>query len=166
MTDGLIGLVEKYRPKGIIVDTNLLLLWIVGGVDESLIQSCRRTQQFVPEDFRSLNALLQRFSTHVCTPNVLTEVSNFVGQLSGDNRTRSYQRLAESVTTLDERYIASARLVEDNYFERIGLSDCSIKLVAFAGLLVLTDDFDLYGVLNASGVDCINFNHIRPYGWN
>jgi len=165
MTGDLNKIIKKYGRKGIIVDTNLLLLWVVGGVEESAIRSFKRTRQFVPEDYRLLDALLARFSPQVCTPNVLTEVSNFIGQLSGELRTRAFRRLADNVVALDERYIASSQLVEDGHFERIGLSDCSIKSVALTGLLVLTDDFKLYGILNSSGVDCINFNHLRPYAW-
>ena len=30
------------------------------------------------------------------------------------------------------------------------------------GILVLTDDLDLYLALEMSGADCINFSHIRP----
>lgn len=41
----------RYRQKGILVDTNILLLWFVGAVNRDRISQFKRTQKFSPEDF-------------------------------------------------------------------------------------------------------------------
>lgn len=43
------GLIAKYHDRGLLIDTNLLLLFVVGLFDSGLITQFKRTKQFVPE---------------------------------------------------------------------------------------------------------------------
>ena len=40
------GLMQRYRSRGILVDTNILLLHFVGSFDPSLIARFKRTERF------------------------------------------------------------------------------------------------------------------------
>ena len=63
---------------------------------------------------------------------------------------------------LDEKYVASGDIVKMVDFPKLGLTDSGIADVAANGAcLVVTDDFRLYGFLSQTGVDVLNFNHIR-----
>jgi hypothetical protein len=44
-------LVSKYRNRGVLVDTNILLLWMVGVVDSSWISKHKRTKQYTAGDY-------------------------------------------------------------------------------------------------------------------
>jgi hypothetical protein len=46
-------LIEKHRGKGVLVDTNLFVLLLVGLVNENRILNFQRTQDFTIEDFAS-----------------------------------------------------------------------------------------------------------------
>ena len=46
MTNYLDSLFARYRQKGILVDTNILLLLFVGSVNRKRISQFKRTQQF------------------------------------------------------------------------------------------------------------------------
>ena len=51
-------LLKKYQSKGILVDTNILLLWFVGRVNQKRISRFNRTQKFLPEHYQLLDRLL------------------------------------------------------------------------------------------------------------
>jgi hypothetical protein len=50
--------ITKYYSKGILVDTNLLLVLLVGLQDENLINKCERTSKYQKQDFRLLGSFL------------------------------------------------------------------------------------------------------------
>lgn len=51
MKEYINNLFNKYRKKGVVVDTNILLLWFVGSVNRSRISQFNRTEKFAPEDY-------------------------------------------------------------------------------------------------------------------
>ncbi len=55
--------------------------------------------------------------------------------------------------------------VQLDNFTKYGLTDCGIVTLAKNKYLVLTDDFKLANYLQKVGIDTINFNNIRTYGW-
>ena len=48
MTDPNLVLIEKYASRGVLVDTNILLLFVVGAFDRELIPRFKRTSHFAP----------------------------------------------------------------------------------------------------------------------
>ena len=147
------------------MDTNLLLLFLIGGYDRSLVERFPRTaNRFVSADFDTLASLLGGFERIVTTPHILTETSNFVGQLSGRVKAGCFARLAHNIPAMREAYIAGEDLVRHEPFVKLGITDASIIEVASEPYLVLTDDFRLYNFLATRGIDVLNFNNIRPLG--
>jgi hypothetical protein len=69
------SLFSRYRQKGVLVDTNILLLYFVGATNRERISRFNRTQNFIPEDYDLLLQVLGYFQTIATTPNILTEVS-------------------------------------------------------------------------------------------
>jgi len=62
MTESLPTLIAKYKKRGILVDTNILLLYYVGLYDPLLIPKFKRTIMFTIEDFNLLLMLFNRFN--------------------------------------------------------------------------------------------------------
>jgi rRNA-processing protein FCF1 len=165
MKEAIQSLFEGYKQKGILIDTNILLLWFVGTVNRSRISRFNRTEQFLPEDYDLLLQILSYFSKIVTTPNILTEVNSLANQLGEPERSQCFSIFAQGVARLDEFYIESQPTVTMKQFTKFGLTDCGIFNLANNSYLVLTDDLKLANYLQKSGVDTINFNHIRVYGW-
>jgi len=164
--DHIKSLVNSYKPKGILVDTNILLLWVVGSVNHERIPRFKRTEKFEVEDYYLLVDFLTSFSKIVTTPNILTEVNSLVKDIKGDELKRCFEKLAEvfcpeASIKLEEHYIESIVVTKFKEFHRFGLTDCSILELARNPYLVLTDDFELAGYLPGCGIDVINFNHLR-----
>jgi len=154
-------LLLKYFRGVALIDTNLLLLYLVGKTDPRIIPRFTRTQKYTVEDFQILSKLLENFfSELVTTPNILTEISNLVTKLSDNERPAFFDRMKHHVATLNETYCSSRTAVEDRNYRTFGLTDAVILNVR-PEALVLTDDLPLYQLLSNRGRDVINFTHVR-----
>lgn len=156
---------SRYRNKGLLVDSNLLLVYFIGIFDRDLVARFERTRAFLPEDFLLLGRFITSFSKRVTTPNVLTEVSNLSGKLPENIRNLYFASLSEQMTEFEESYVASSSLARTAEFPKFGLTDASIMDVARNKYLVLTDDFPLSNFLRSQGQDVVNFNHLRQIAW-
>ena len=156
------GLLEKHFRDPALVDSNLLLLYLVGRCDPRIIPRFQRTKKYTIEDFEILGKILGRgIGRIVTTPNVLTEVSNLATKLGDEERKSFFDTMTEMVGTLDETYCPSSTAVQDQQFRKFGLTDAAILTISSQGMLVLTDDLPLYLALSHRGVDVINFTHLR-----
>ncbi len=151
----------SYSHKGLLLDTNIFLLMVIGMVDRDLIGRFKRTNTFCGDDFDYLIEFLKNFKRLVVTPNILTEVSNLLGQLVEPKRSRAFATLGILTTRLFEIYVCSRSLSESPNLLLFGLTDAGLIDLASENVLTLTDDFPLYGKLMASGRAAINFNHLR-----
>lgn len=163
MNDYISRLIQKYHRKGILIDTNILLLYIVGSVNKEAIGKFKRTNRFSSEDFDTLVSILGRFQVKITTSNILTETSNLLGHLDKNLRPNYFGSFATGVNTLQEILVKSSNVTNSKVFFDLGLTDAVIAETARDNYVVLTDDFPLYHYLNSSGIDAINYNHIRAY---
>lgn len=152
------------RSRGrdaLFIDTNLLLVLLVGALDPEHVERFKRTRAYTRADYALLLAFAGGYRRLLTTPNILTEVSNLLGQLGEPLRRRALLALGALTATLEERYLASETLVVDPSFPALGLADTSIIAAASEGVTVLTEDLALYLRLASTGVDVVNFNHLR-----
>ena len=161
--DTLLG---KYRSRGVLIDSNILLLYVVGAISPRRIPTFKRTSTFAEEDFTTLTQLLAPFARLVTTPHIMTQVSNLVGQMSRNETAQAHIVRARLVATMEETYVETAVLGRHHHFAKLGVADTGILSVTGAGLLVLTDDVALADWLGRAGIDALNFNHIRMAGLN
>ncbi|MGE5655687.1 MAG: PIN domain-containing protein [Actinomycetota bacterium] len=165
MKGGINELLNKYKNKGVLVDTNILLLWFVGSLNPARISRFNRTEKFSPEDYDLLVRILYLFGKVITTANILTEVNSLINQIGEPERSQCLEIFAKSIQRLTEIYIESVIAVQVDKFTTFGLTDSGIIYLGRQGYLVMTDDFRLANYLQKLGIDAINFNHIRPYGW-
>ena len=154
---------NNIHRKSLLIDTNLLLLLLIGSLDPSLIQKEKITanQGFDEADFNQLRNFAVKFQKLVTTPHILTEVSNHADKIKGASHGKFFQRFMSLIETLDERSEASKILAKTDTFERFGLTDTAIRHLAKENILVLTVDFPLAGYLQKKGLKVINFNNVR-----
>ena len=62
---------------------------------------------------------------------------------------------------IEEQYDAAKQLVRHPLFERFGLGDASVATVCQRNVIVVTADLQLQIALERSGLDALNFNHVR-----
>jgi predicted nucleic acid-binding protein len=146
----------------LLLDTNVLLLHVIGTCDPHLVERFGRTSStFGVDDLAILEACLSTARSLVTTPAVLAEVSNLCRGVSSYHQARARRSLRALIEFHDERSIPSRECASHALFERLGLTDAGIALLAAQGVRVLTTDVDLYVALAAEGVDVVNFNHLR-----
>jgi rRNA-processing protein FCF1 len=155
------ALFAKYRNKGILIDTNIFLLYLVGSVNRERISKFKRTMQFEAEDYDILLQIVSNFTEVITTPNILTEVNSLANQLGEPERSKCCQLFAILITQVREEYLNSNDVAQQVFFAKFGLTDSGIMQLAKDKYLVLTDDFKLSLFLLARGIDTINFNHLR-----
>lgn len=149
----------------VLIDANVLALWIVGQVSEAEVPRCRRTRHYSIEDYRMLSSYLNKFSHVIILPNIATEVSNLIGVLSDNYLKKARQILSLCLKAWDENYIKSAHASEQLEYCRLGLTDAAILIAATKNTEVLTDDFELYRSLSNRNIPVTNFTHLRASRW-
>ncbi len=152
---------DPIHRASVLVDTNLLLLKVVGEVDPERIPRFKRTAQFTVGDYDLLTRLLKRFASVLTTPHILAEVSNFLGQLGSGLREDFFRSFAGNVEVIAEHHVAGVEAARETAFLRLGLTDIGISLLARNGCLVLTVDLDLFLYLKQRGLRAENFNYLR-----
>lgn len=157
----------QFRSKGALVDSNLLLLLLIGSFDLGLLgeHGFKRVAKYTVQDYSILVLLLKQFKTCVTTPHILTEVSNLAGQLPESQKSGCFGRFVETLgrfAELNNTDSFAAALRPE--FVYLGLTDCVLTTAA-SEYLVITDDLRFCSSLQRAGLDALNFNHIRTLAW-
>lgn len=156
-------LIETMAASGIFVDTNLLVLLVIGLTDKNLISRHKRVnRRFNAGDFELLCRLLNQYPRLLVTPNTLTEASNLLAQHREPQKSRILDKLAELITVSHEIYVESGVASRNNTFNRLGLTDAALLEEISAYKPLLTVDVNLYyaGLTKGSNAS-LNFEHLR-----
>jgi len=153
------------RTGGLLVDTNLLVLFAIGAVSRNRIEQFKRTRQYTKGDYDLLLRVFQQCKQLYTVAHVLAEVSNLT-DLPGPERQQARQVLKETILLLNETEMPSIRAAEHRLYKGLGLVDAAIATVAHDyNCAVLTDDLDLYLALIRENVPAFNFTHLRAAAW-
>lgn len=151
------SLIAKHRAAGLLIDSNLLVLLLIGRAGTNRIQTSKRTSAYTIKDYELLEELVCQFRQLQAIPQVLTETDDLV-----KNDVPGFRdRFRDFVGAANERLVEGRAIVSAQDFSWMGFADIAVALSASGEILVLTDDLGLYDALRRRGVDAINFNHIR-----
>jgi len=152
-------IISSSRKDGIIVDTNLLLLLIVGMVDPSRIEEFKRTRKFTAIDFDTVASIVSLYSKIITTPHILSEVSDLLESIGRDKQL-FFENFADSISNgMIENHIEIDSLIAQDEFFLLGVADTGIFELAKQKYLVLTDDLPLTLILESNKLFVINFTH-------
>ena len=150
-------------PNGYFIDTNLLLLYVVGSEGRYLIPKHKRLKGYSAEDYDLLLYLLQPVGRVLVTPNTLTETSNLLQQHRDPERSLLMDRLRFIIQETHEVVVASAKASSNSYFALLGLADAVLLEAITPETPLITADVGLYVAAVANGEQLsINFAHERP----
>jgi len=152
---------ENSRSRGVLVDTNLLVLLMVGSVNRRRIEQFKRTRTYTAADYDLLIAVLNDFPKKYVVPHLLGEVSNLI-DLGGAELLMAKAVLKNAIGNVEEIRLPSIDACDVDVYPRLGLTDAAIcLLVEECGCSFLTDDLDLYVALAKKGAAVANFNYLR-----
>lgn len=150
-------------PSCLLVDTNLLVLLVVGTVNRGAISSYKRTSKYTAQDYDLLLRLVDPYPELLTLAHIAAEVSNLT-DMPGLDRERARRVLKELLHAemVQEPVLPSARASEHPVYDRLGIVDAAIATLASERkCAVLTDDMDLYLALSSVGIPVDNFSHLR-----
>jgi hypothetical protein len=156
-------LISKHRENGLLIDSNLLLLLVVGLYDRRRIENFKRTSAYTLGDFQRIGRLQQSFAKLWTTPNILTEVDNLGRQLPLNEWPGFAHSMRSLCLRLFETGVGAEEATGRNTFARLGLAD-SVTLSLGGKFLLISDDLPICLEASRLGYDAINFNHLRQTG--
>ena len=110
---------------GLLVDTNLLVLYVVGTVNRNRIETFKRTRQYTRADYDLLVRVLTNFEPLYTVAHVLAEVSNLT-DLPGTERLLARLVLKETISVLNDAEMSSTLAAEDRIYKDLGLVDAAL----------------------------------------
>lgn len=152
--------INLLRNNHVTIDCNMFLLLLIGGLGIDHIEKFKRTCEFQKEDYFLLIRLVKH-SRLLLTPNILTESSDLIDNYDRQVNNLAAQELKRLIEITEEKFTQSIRLVQNDCFLKFGLADSSIFELSSHGVVVITVDAPLFGLLSSKGFPVINFNHIR-----
>ena len=146
--------------KSVLVDSNLLLLLVVGTWNPRAIPNLKRLSQFSPSDFELLRLFLSRFGKIVTTAHVLAEVSNLAGAASGRSRDAIFLQLAASISSIDEQIVPATTICARPEFMPFGLTDAALCHLC-SDMPLITQDGRLARHLQLRGLPAWTLDQVR-----
>lgn len=148
--------------RTVIIDTNLLLLLVVGTYDVDYISVHKRTDTFTEDDYQLLLIVLDGASL-VLTPNICTEASNLLWQTPEPYKSDLRRVLARIISANSEFHCASVTVIGTDEFMALGLTDAGILELPEGSGQILTVDLDLHLAALQRGLPTENFNNHRYF---
>jgi len=132
------SLIEQYQSKGLLLDSNLLLLHLVGSINPALIGSSRLTS-FTIRQMVFLQQFTAGFRRMVTTAHVLTEVSNLVNDLHAEGKKEIWSRFVSTLEMIEEQPYSSYEAARLPEFRYLGLTDTVLTAMSNDFLIVSND---------------------------
>ena len=160
------ALLARHASRGVLLDTNMLLLLTVGLYDPAYVERFKRTKMYTVDDCHWLLAFTRPFQRLITTPHILAELSNLAIDRQAGDWAPYLPHMLETLRQAKELYVEKDIVLQREYFPRIGLTDAVIvELARQKQYLVVTDDFPLAGYLQSNNCEVINLNHVRTPDW-
>ena len=149
-------------PTGYFLDTNLLILYVVGREGTHIIPKHKRLSGYSEEDFSLLQELLEPVRRVLVTPNTLTETSNLLAQHANPERDLLLEMLRYIIQESEEVVVASADASLNDRFVQLGLTDAALLEAITEDTPLITVDVRLWQFAIERGIySAINFNPLR-----
>src|ERR1700722_18143924 len=125
----------------VILDTNLLLLFVVGSTSRDYIDKHKRLRhEYTISDFDLLTRLLANAKGVLVSPHILAETSNLLRQIADPARSaicEAFKALIGS-PNFDEIFVEGKVAAERPEFVRLGLTDSGILQMMTGPRMLLT----------------------------
>ena len=146
----------------ILIDTNALVILLIGLINPSLIRRHRRTSIYEEQDFYDLITLIGSFDKLTTLPNIWTEVDNLLNNsFSGEQKYKYVQEITALIKASSERLVESVKATENIHFSEIGITDSLILDYAKECDILITSDSQLSDYALAYGIYVYDLVKIR-----
>ncbi|MEZ4723764.1 MAG: hypothetical protein R2863_03810 [Candidatus Kapaibacterium sp.] len=140
----------------IVIDTNSLIVFIIGIINNAKHLNHPRTSDFDIVDFKMLLNKIGNPKNLIVISNVWTEVDNLLNESFQKNDLRYYKTLKYLINLSTEPYIKIADIIQERTFEKIGVTDSLLLNAAIKAKVLVTFDDDLERIANHLGIEVYN----------
>lgn len=161
--------IYTHNPPGIIVDTNILIVFLVGCYDQDYIENCKvvndSCKKYTAEDYLLLVKIIGLFKKVYITPQVMAEVSNLsiTKGIHGDRQIKYLLKVIEFLKKSQESHTDHKYLfdMEVEVIGKFGLVDVNlVELSKQTKMPILTDDLKLYNTM-FDHVPMIKYEYVK-----
>jgi rRNA-processing protein FCF1 len=154
--------------RKVLLDTNLLLLLLLGSIDLRQIETNKRVSKYSAHEFWLLQEFIRDAHSLVTTEHINSQTSD-LGAGSLDRRYRSdFLNLLQAMhdAGADNPMKTSETIqpivsLESDIVRKLGVADAGIINTAREkSCVILTDDLQLYLMAQRRGVEAVNFSHL------
>lgn len=148
--------------KTLILDTNLLVLLVVGMVNKKYISAHKKLHPVYNEEhYNLLVKLLENYSEIIVTPNTLSETSNLLRMGMKEPAKKEIVTLfKDMIEKTREVYISSGLAAQRSEFIYLGLTDSVLLECGKSNTILLTADRELHAKALSLNYKSFNFWHI------
>lgn len=158
--------VRPYLRTGIAIDSNLLVLLLIGKYQPSYIPKFKPTASFLSDDLEIVSHFVAQFRSVVISPHVLAETSNHSFKMPEGNLKQYLDVFVGLVGTFKETIVSKDAILSHRYFKKLGVTDVGLILCCLEGkFLLLTIDRKLANMATECGVEAVHLNELRSYNW-
>ncbi len=136
----------------ILIDTNALIILILGQIDSRLIDTHRRTSIYEEQDYYDLLSVIVKIENLIVLPNVWTEVDNLLNGFNGEQKYQYITKITETIKSTSEQFMSSLIGVNSDSFFDLGLTDSLLLNLAKECELLITTDSSLSDYAIANGI--------------
>jgi rRNA-processing protein FCF1 len=136
----------------ILIDTNALVVLLIGIIDPRLIKTHKRTSIYEEEDYNELISVIGKIDNLIVLPNVWTEVDNLLNNFSGNYKFKYVEEISTIIKLTTEKYISTSIATESDYFFELGVTDSILLEYAKKCKLLITSDSKLSDYAIANGI--------------
>lgn len=147
-------ILKRYQSlRMVLVDTNSLVLVVLGLMDVNLIGRHKTTSIYEEEDFNNIMHIINYDLKNILAiPNTLTELDNLLNNFGGIYANTYQTVIRKILKETTEKIFESASVVDSPYLPILGLTDSIILEIANHYEALITSDSKLSDYAFARGI--------------
>lgn len=143
--------------QSLVMDTNLLLLLIIGHIDEGRhLHKSKRLSAYDRKDLEKLHRVMAEFENIIISPYLAAEVSNLI-DLTDTLRQRAFEVARIFFSRFEQVSVSVCQDAQHSAFIRYGITDASLAVLA-KDYMIITNDNRLLPILFA-----VNAKNVLPF---
>lgn len=140
----------------IAIDTNALILLIIGSIDPRLFKNHKRTSIYSNEDYEYLTEIIGEYNRLIVLPNIWTEVDNLLNDFSGRYKDVYVEKMKYATREISEEYLKSFEATQNYAFFDLGITDTQVLSISKKCDFLITADSRLSDYAISLGVQIID----------
>lgn len=161
-TDGKTLTRDPFAGHGVLLDTSLLIVVLVGFWRPNVVGHRVTGDQYGERDFRFLAGVVERARPWIVTSHLLTQADDRVDRLHGTANLECRGVISRLLDRVQEHHPSAVHVVEEPLFPRLGLADSGVIHVARRiPCVVLTSDAELHRELERVHLASLHYPSLR-----